>query len=108
MKKIYTFIFACLFTTILFAQIPGSCGKNNPPQINNGNASLGQTYSNAACGLNYVQTSQLIEKRFDQYTTAGNYGSGLPTTLSVSGIPSLNNIDKAYIWYIVSYIGATP
>ena len=117
MKKLFCPITACLFVLVIAsasvmlsaveasAQTPGACGKNNLPQINNGNASLGMTYSNMDCGLNYVQSSKLIETRFDQYTTAGNYGSGLPTALSVTGIPATATIVKAYAWYIVSYLG---
>lgn len=91
-----------------FAQSPGSCGKNNLPAPNNGNGSLGFTYDTSGCGLNYVQSSRLVSKKFDQYTTASNYGSGLPVTINISGIPMSASIEKAYAWYIVSYLNATP
>lgn len=69
-------------------------------------ATLNPAYIDSLCGLNYVSASVLIQKRYDPYTIAGNIGTGLPTTLSVSGIPACSQILKAYIWYTVSYIGA--
>ena len=55
-----------------------------------------------------MQASKLIETRYDAYTTAGNFGSGLPTTLSINGLPASNTILKAYLWYFVSYTEAGP
>lgn len=69
-------------------------------------STLGPAYIDSVCGLNYTSASVLIQKRYDPYTIAGNYGTGLPTTLSVSGIPPCAQILKAYIWYSVSYVGA--
>lgn len=70
-------------------------------------APFNPAYIDSACGLNYTSASALIEKRYDQYTMAGNFGTGLPTTLTISGIPTCSQILKAYIWYTVSYIGAS-
>src|ERR1051326_3401679 len=105
-------LFSALFFLNLSAQnpVPGACGtgggKNPIPM--NGNASLGQSYNKSACGLNFVHADKLIETRFNQYTTAGNLGSGLPTTLAISGIPNCFTVDKAYVYYWVSYLSATP
>ena len=106
MKKLYSLLIASTIILASYAQSPGICGKNNLPQINNGSGSLGQTYNYTDCGLNYVQASQLIQTRTATYNFNAN-GTGLPTVLSVTGIPATATIVKAYAWYIVSYIGAT-
>lgn len=107
MKKLYFSLIVFLFTSSVFAQSPGACGKNNLPQVNDGSASLGFTFDTMGCGLNYVHADKLIETRFNQYTTAGNLGSGLPTVMTVNGIPPTATVVKAYAWYIVSYLPAT-
>jgi len=107
MKKMFTFILLAAVCVNAAAQVPGACGKNKYPVPYNGNDSLGQSFNQTACGLNYVQASKLIETRFDQYTTAGNLGSGLPVTLPVSGLPASGTVLKAFVWYFVSYTEAT-
>lgn len=113
MKKFFTLIFSFTLGANTFAQsgIPGACGSggngNKNPLPMNGSGSLGLTYSNSACGLNYVQASQLIQTRSAQYSFNAN-GSGLPTTLTISGLPACVTIVRAYVWYLVSYIGASP
>lgn len=76
----------------------------------NGNGSLGMTYNKSDCGLNFVHADKLVTTRYNQYTTANppNIGSGLPTTLTISGIPNCATIDKAYLYYWVSYLTASP
>ncbi|MBI3502205.1 MAG: hypothetical protein HY063_10445 [Bacteroidetes bacterium] len=107
MKKIFTTLFiASIFT--VHAQTPGACGKHNSEPIPyNGNGSLGPAYSATACGLNYVFDSTLVETRFNTYTTAGNYGSGLPAKWNISGLPASYVVDKAFVWALVSYQSAT-
>lgn len=79
---------------------PGTAG--NQISVHDGSGSLGFTYSDSACGLNYVQASQLTETR-SAATGANVNGTGLPTTLAISGIPSVYSIEKAYLWYLASY-----
>jgi hypothetical protein len=67
-----------------------------------GNNTLGQTYLNTQCGLNYTITSVMITPRY----TSGP-GSGLPATLSMS-MPNCignngGNVVRAYIWWGLSY-----
>lgn len=72
-----------------------------------GNHTLGYTYSQSACGLNYVQASVMVQKRTAAQSPPFNAnGTGLPTTLSISGIPSCATILKAYVWYLVSYLAS--
>src|ERR1035437_7744122 len=71
--------------------------KNKHPVIQDGNDVLGQTYNNTACGLNYVQASQKLGKRF--HTATGSScipvdGPTQPATLAISGIPTCSVIDK--------------
>lgn len=109
MKKNLLTLFFYLISIYIFSQ-----GKNGAIQKGenilsvsplDGSTFLGQTYDSSACGLNFVQASQLVETR----SVAAGFntnGTGLPTTLNISGLPSCNTILKAYVWYIVSYIGA--
>jgi len=110
MKNLSTLIFCLSIFSNLFAQnaTPGACGSGgkNPVPMN-GSGSLGFTYSNNACGLNYVQASQLIQTRSAAFSFNAN-GTGLPTTLAISGLPSCVTIVRAYVWYLVSYIGGAP
>ena len=114
MKHLSAFIFSLFIFSSGIAQVPGACNTGSGGKgvtIMNGNASLGgPTYSKSACGLNFVHVDKLIETRFNQYTTATPpyLGSGLPTTLTVSGLPNCLTIDKAYIYYWVSYLSAAP
>jgi len=76
-------------------------GQNNSV-LYDGNGVLGLTYSNTACGLNYVQGSVLIEQRSVAFNFNTN-GTGLPTSVNISGLPTNYIIDKAYLWFIASY-----
>lgn len=81
----------------------GACA-NNSGLLKDGNSSLGQTYNNAACGLNYVMASRMITQRYDSYTTTGTYGCGLPCpNFTISGLPGCAVIEQAYVWFIASY-----
>jgi gliding motility-associated-like protein len=66
----------------------------------NGNGTLGMSYNNTACGLNYVQASNMTTTR---YTTTP--GTGFPTTLNISGIPNCASIVQAYVWWGCSNSG---
>ncbi len=113
MKHLFSLIFFFSILLASFAQTnptPGACGScsgKNPDPMN-GNKTLGLTYSKSDCGLNYVMASQIIETRYNAYSTATpkNLGTGLPTTLTIAGLPNCCTILKAYVWYFVSYIGA--
>lgn len=111
--KFAVFIIICLFiNTAIFSQNyssqPGSCGfhKGNDVSVLNGSGTLGQTYSNSDCGLNYVQDSKLIQTRSQSWGYNTN-GSGLPTTLAIAGIPSCATILRAYLWCTVSYTSSS-
>ena len=85
----------------VISQVSGACEKGTFPVVHNGDSSLGLTYLDSACGLNYVQGSALIETRYNQYTTAGNIGTGVPATISISGLPATAAVVRAYLWYMV-------
>jgi len=113
MKKIYLFALSIAIAQIVCAQ--SSAEKNNSslgttahPTVvpMNGNGSLGQTYNNSACGLNYVQASVLVETRSAAAGFNAN-GTGLPTTLGINGLPPSYTIVQAYVWYVVSYQSGT-
>jgi len=61
--------------------------------IMDGNGTLGMSYSNTACGLNYAQASVMTTTRYSPP------GVGFPATLTISGIPNCASIVKAYVWY---------
>jgi hypothetical protein len=68
-----------------------------------GNNTLGQTYNNTQCGLNYIISSRMITQRY----TGPPTGSGLPTSLTMNMPPCIGtngqNVLRAYIWWGVSY-----
>jgi gliding motility-associated-like protein len=71
----------------------GACyATQNQPE--DGSGTLGFTYNNTACGLNYVQASVMTTTR---YTPSP--GTGYPTTLTIAGIPPCVNIEKAFLWW---------
>src|SRR5690349_11141431 len=76
-------------------------GQNNSV-LYDGSGTLGPIYTNTACGLNYVQGSVLIEQRSLLYNFNAN-GTGLPTNVSIAGLPANYVLDRAYLWYIASY-----
>ncbi|HWY38443.1 MAG TPA: hypothetical protein VNY73_07775, partial [Bacteroidia bacterium] len=77
--------------------------KNSPQEPQDGNSTLGTTYSVDKCGLNYVQASRKITNRH----SAGGAGSGFPCVLTISGIPATcSNIEKAYVWMVLSFTAA--
>ena len=68
-----------------------------------GNDSLGTSYNYTACGLNYVQASNMTTTR---YTPTP--GTGLPTSLNIAGIPSFATIVQAFVWWGCSSTAADP
>lgn len=112
-KKIRTSVLFCLFlliSTMSFSQniaVGGSSDKNTIEKINlgsqplDGNATLNNTYTYSACGLNYVQASKMVTTRYSPP------GSGLPVTLAISGLPSCYKVEKAYVWWSVSYLASS-
>ena len=116
MKRTGLIYFACLLlASEAIAQnnlsLPGTCGfsqsrnDNGGHSVGNGNASLGQTYNNTACGLNYVTSSAKITTRYSNWINPPlGLGTGFPCALpAISGIPSCYVVDKAYIYWIESY-----
>lgn len=65
-----------------------------------GSGFLGLTYTNNKCGLNYVQVSQRLGKRFSPA------GVNQPAGLVISGLPCTGTggitIEAAYVWWSVS------
>lgn len=102
MKLLFTTFLALLFTTFTFSQAPLDCDNpimggacyysENQPE--DGVGTLGMSYSNTACGLNYVQASVMTTTR---YTPSP--GTGYPATLTIAGIPFCGNIEKAFLWW---------
>lgn len=84
-----------------FVMQEGTC-TGTPPAIvpedeRDGNGVLGQTYNMTKCGLDYVFASRHI-------TTRSNVpGSGFPAPLPIAGIPAGVVIEKAYVYWILSY-----
>ncbi len=83
--------------------VPGACGytatsstqtaihgPNPTPQ--NGNGTLGNIYSQTACGLNFSSASQRLGQRFTPI------GVPQPAPFVISGIPTCAVIEKAYLW----------
>ena len=88
--------------------IPGaSCyPTNQQPTGGNpedGSGSLGVFYSNSACGLNFVQASQMTTTRY-----TGSPGTGLPTNLNITGIPNCASVTQAFIWWSGGGVANNP
>lgn len=104
------FFFCVILNGFSQSNLPGATGNKSGISSMNGNGSLGMTYNKSDCGLNFVHADKMVTTRYNQYTiaTPPNIGSGLPTTLTISGIPNCATIDKAYVYYWVSYVAASP
>lgn len=84
---------------------PNSNGTLKNPAPQDGNNTLGNIYNVTKCGLNFVQASSKVTSR----NLMGGPGSGLPCTLPISGIPATcRNIEKAYIWFVASFMPGDP
>jgi gliding motility-associated-like protein len=111
MKYLSTVVLLVLTISFSFAQTTEPCenpilgASCNPggSQPEDGNGSLGMTYNNTACGLNYVQSSVKTTLRY-----ATPAGTGFPTTFNIAGIPACATIVQAYVWWGGSGSGSNP
>jgi hypothetical protein len=107
MKTLFTSLFVALFAVATFAQSHNECrgGYCSQPWSgaipDDGNNTLGQTYNNTQCGLNFTATSHMITTRYQNPGTGlpTNYNMQMPNCVGVNGM----NVDKAYFWWGVSY-----
>jgi len=120
MKKllIACFLISCQLLAInyqLSAQYGGGHNSPHPPMTAHEiaasiNGGLNQSYLvQNVCGLNYTQATQLTETR-TQTISCNLNGTGFPTSLAISGLPSLScgSIVKAYLYYGCTYTESTP
>jgi hypothetical protein len=110
MKTLFTSLFIALFAMALSAQDcrEGRCFGNNPNPIpDDGNNFLGQSYNQSQCGLNYVAVSHMITQRYTGTPTGvglpAQYNMQMPNCVGVNGV----NVDKAYVWWGVSYFSGS-
>ena len=80
---------------------------SNQDLPDDGNGSLGQIYNQSMCGLNWTQGSRLVQTR-SASLSFNNNGTGNPTTVQITGLPACYIIERAYVWYTVSYQPASP
>ena len=64
----------------------------------NGNGSLGLTYSNAGCGLDFIQVTRKITNRHNSPLGSGGY----PTTLNIGALSATAVIQRVYLYWAVS------
>ncbi|HEU4717249.1 MAG TPA: SprB repeat-containing protein, partial [Bacteroidia bacterium] len=89
--------------------VPGACGypKNNTsaqrPSLSpmDGSGTLGNVYTVSKCGLNFTAGSVKLGQRF---TPAG---APQPAAISITGLPSCDSIEKAFLWVEGSGTGAS-
>jgi gliding motility-associated-like protein len=108
MKKILLFIFLSISFLGAFSQralhngacLNGDCVtmKKTPAPLD-GSGVWGQTYTFNKCGLNYIAVSQKIGQRFSPP------GPPQPVTLSVTGLPGCQTIEKAFLYADASGTG---
>lgn len=97
--------FVCLFLLIVSSLFNHFLAQKDEIGMDkNGNGTLGLIYQQNACGLNYVQASRKVTSR----NAAGGAGSGIPCTLSISGIPACYTIERAYLWAVGSFGISAP
>ncbi len=71
---------------------PVSTNFAGPMTPQDGSTTLGATYSNSACGLNYTTASNKIGQRISPA------GVPQPASFVIAGIPATAVIQKAYVW----------
>ena len=93
--------------------VPGACGAGNPllknnstPSPLNGNGSMGQSFNQSACGLNYVAFTQVVQTR---YASSAGCGTG-PCSWSVSGLPPCTSpvSGGSIVYALCSYQSGPP
>ncbi len=84
---------------------PGRCAVSSTTKVvspnpgpQNGNGSLGATYSLIKCGLNYTQVSVKLGQRYGISCCPNTPGVVQPAPFVISGIPTCAVIEKAYLW----------
>src|ERR1035438_7862129 len=110
MKKIIlTSLFAICLIGNCFSQNMDTLmnGKvyGHPNHTPSGNHSLGPAFNYNMCGLNYVQSTVLIETR-SQPWNFNTAGTGFPAPMTVAGLNPCDSIIAAYIWWIDTYTNA--
>lgn len=84
--------------------LPGtSCQLNSGMEYRDGNGTLGQSYNQTACGLNYVATSVMTTTR---YTSSP--GTGLPVNMTIAGIPPCAVIQNSFVYWGGGGTGVDP
>ncbi|MFH1320560.1 MAG: PKD domain-containing protein [Bacteroidota bacterium] len=78
-------------------KMQGTCTNCVPGTLKDGSGTLGNTYNNSACGLNFTQYSA---KTTTRYPTPP--GTGFPATLTISGLADCSEIEQAYLYYTAS------
>ncbi len=110
MKHFTVILFFSFFTYHSYGQsiscdsaIKGTSCDTKAKNYKDGSGFLGLTYNNTACGLNYVQASNMTTTRY-----TSNPGSGFPTALAIFGIPNAATILQAYVWWGCSNTTPNP
>ncbi|MEO6304693.1 MAG: hypothetical protein ABIP51_16145, partial [Bacteroidia bacterium] len=110
--KFIPVLFVFLFHTVLFGQknsshVPGTpctnCQWTEPQtqpnaKILDGNGVIATSYTQTACGLNFVQASNPLYKRSFSFAV----GVTQPAAFAIAGIPAGAIIQKAFL-----YVGAS-
>ena len=113
-------LFLVLLSSVSFAQenkitgIPGACGTPSPflktAAIDvplDGSGFLGQVYNDTKCGLNFVAGTVLIEQRSAPWGINVG-GTGLPTSINISGLAPCTAVDRAFLYFVASYQSGPP
>lgn len=120
MNRVSLAAFILLFSFASFAQenktapTPGACGTPSPflktgelPVPLDGSGSLGQVYNDTKCGLNFVAGTVLIETRSAPWGVNVG-GTGLPTSINISGLAPCTAVDRAFLYFVASYQSGPP
>jgi len=115
-RKIFIILFLLFFILKGFSQesqiikkivTGGAHVKNkNHDEPKDGVGSLGNTYSNTDCGLNFVSISHTLNTRNLPARQDSIISEVQPAPYVISGLPICATIVKAYVWWSTS--GSTP
>jgi gliding motility-associated-like protein len=89
--------------TLTNSNLPAPSVKGNPQIVMNGNETFATSYTETACGLNYISASFNLNQR------SFSFGTGVvqPAAFTVSGIPTCGKILKALLYSSCESDGTT-
>lgn len=99
---LFSLILLLGFSNGVYAQNGLSC-SDTMMMHKDGSGTLGLTYSNTDCGLDYVTYSFRSTSRHPSLV-----GTGFPAAATISGIPASASVIQTFIWWGGSFLAGDP